>query len=173
MYAIPMGQEVTSTAIQLARAISVIANGGFLVKPRVLKEITNAGGGTIKSFQNAPPRRIISGDTAAAMRDILGGVIENGTGKKAKVAGYDAGGKTGTAQKVDPGGVYSHDKFVASFIGFAPKTNPRLAIVVSIDEPHPVYFGGDVAAPVFGKVAEVSLKYLNTEEPACVFEVER
>ena len=90
------------------------------------------------------------------------GVVERGTGKKAKVEDVTTGGKTGTAQKVEPGGVYSHDRFVASFIGFAPVGKPVLSVVVCVDEPRPVYYGGDVAAPVFKNVVEESLKYLNS-----------
>lgn len=168
MLAIPMGQEVTTTTIQLARAIAVIANGGFLVKPRITDRVVDSAGERIRSFPSAPPKRAISAETAAQMRELLAGVVENGTGKKAKVDGYRAGGKTGTAQKVEPGGRFSHEKFVASFIGFAPVENPRLAIAVCVDEPRVVIFGGDVAAPVFSKVAEASLKYLNTKEPAYV-----
>ncbi len=165
MLAIPMGQEVTTTAIQLARAISVIANGGLLITPRVVREVVDTRGETIKSFKMPEPKRVISGETAAQVRELLRGVIDEGTGKKAKVDGYSAGGKTGTAQKVESGGIYSHDRFIASFIGFAPAEDPRIAIVVCVDEPRPVYYGGDVAAPVFGRVAEETLKYLNTKEP--------
>ena len=91
------------------------------------------------------------------------GVVTSGTGKKAKIEEYNAGGKTGTAQKVEPSGVYSHDRFVGSFIGFAPVENPLLAVAVCVDEPHPVSYGGDVAAPVFKNVVGDSLKYLNAK----------
>ena len=94
------------------------------------------------------------------------GVVESGTGRKAKMEEFTAGGKTGTAQKVEPSGVYSHNRFIASFIGFAPAAKPALAVVVCVDEPYPVYFGGDVAAPVFKNVMDQSLKYLNIEEKA-------
>lgn len=164
MLAIPMGQEVTTTAIQLARAISVIADNGFLVKPHVVKKIVDEDGEVIKEFPPEISRKAISPKTAARMRGLLMGVIEEGTGKKAKIDDYTAGGKTGTAQKVEPGGVYSHNKFVASFIGFAPVGRPVLAVVVCVDEPHPVYFGGDVSAPVFKNVVDESLKYLNVRE---------
>ena len=163
MLAIPMGQEVTTTAIQLARAISVIADNGFLVKPRVVKSIIDEEGEVIKEFPPEVTRKVISPKTAAKMRGVLMGVVELGTGKKAKIEEFTAGGKTGTAQKVDPGGTYSHSRFMASFIGFAPVAKPVLAVVVCIDEPHPVYFGGDVAAPVFKNVVDQSLKYLNIE----------
>ena len=164
MYAIPMGQEVTSTAIQLARAISVIADNGFLVKPRIVRQIVDDDGEIIKEFPPQVTRKVISPETAAKMRGLLMGVVESGTGQKAKMEEFSAGGKTGTAQKVDPGGTYSHSRFMASFIGFAPVSKPVLAVAVCIDEPHPVYFGGDVAAPVFKNVVDQSLKYLNIEE---------
>ncbi len=164
MLAIPMGQEVTTTAIQLARAISVIADNGFLVKPRVVNRIIDEDGEVIKEFAPQVTRKAISPETAAKMRGLLMGAVESGTGKKARIEDFRVGGKTGTAQKVEPGGVYSHDRFIASFIGFAPVARPILAIVVCVDEPRPVHFGGDVAAPVFKNVVDQSLKYLNVKE---------
>lgn len=161
MYAIPMGQEVTTTAIQLACAVSVIADNGFLVKPRIVKEVLDGRGRLIKEFPPKVVRKVISPKTAAKMRGLLKGVVDSGTGKKARIEEYYAGGKTGTAQKVEPGGVYSHERFIASFIGFAPVERPRLSIVVCVDEPQPVYYGGDVAAPIFRNVMDESLKYLN------------
>ncbi len=160
MYAIPMGQEVTTTVMQLASAISVIADNGYLVRPRVVKEILDSDGQIIKEFGPTVRRKVISTDTVFKMRRILMGVVKTGTGKKAGIEDYNVGGKTGTAQKVEPSGVYSHDRFMASFIGFAPVENPRLAVAVCVDEPHPVYYGGDVAAPVFKNVVDDSLKYL-------------
>jgi len=162
MLAIPMGQEVTTTAMQLACAISAIANDGVVVRPHILKEIVDENGQVIKEFPPKAIRRAISPQTAAKVRSILMGVVETGTGKKAKIEDYNVGGKTGTAQKVE-GGVYSHDRFIASFIGFAPVEKPILAVVVCVDEPHPVYYGGDVAAPVFKNVVDESLKYLNAK----------
>lgn len=163
MRAIPMGQEVTATAMQLACAISVIADNGFSVRPRIVKDILDANGRVIKEFPPAVVRKVISPQTALKMRGVLMGVVQTGTGKKAKVEEYDVGGKTGTAQKVEPGGVYSHNRFVASFIGFAPVEKPVLSVVVCVDEPHPVYYGGDVAAPVFKNVVDESLKYINAK----------
>jgi len=95
---------------------------------------------------------------------MLTGVVEEGTGKMAQIAGLTCAGKTGTAQKLDPNGRYSHDKFVASFIGFAPAEDPVVTIAVSIDEPHPAYFGGVVAAPVFKSVAAEAARYLKTKQ---------
>ena len=163
MYAIPMGQEVTTTAIQLARAIAIIANNGYMVKPRVVKYIADEDGHPLKEFPVKTPQKVISAETATRMRGILMGVVKTGTGKKAAIEDYDVGGKTGTAQKVEPGGVYSHDRFMASFIGFAPVEKPVLSVVVCVDEPRPVYYGGDVAAPVFKNVVDESLKYLNAK----------
>lgn len=163
MLAIPMGQEVTTTTMQLVCAISVIANNGFLVKPRAVKMVMSSNGQPVKEFPPKVLRRVISRETALKMRNILMGVVETGTGKKARIEEYNAGGKTGTAQKAEPGGAYSHDRFIASFIGFAPVERPVLAIAVCVDEPRPVYYGGDVAAPVFKNVADESLKYLNNK----------
>ncbi|MCX5680576.1 MAG: penicillin-binding transpeptidase domain-containing protein [Candidatus Omnitrophica bacterium] len=163
MYAIPMGQEVTTTALQLACAISVIADNGYRVRPRVVKEITDPAGKVIKEFPVNVPNRVISTDTVLKMRGVLQGVVDSGTGKKAKMEDYEAGGKTGTAQKVEQG-LYSHNRFIGSFIGFAPVEKPILAVVICLDEPHPVYYGGDVAAPVFRNVVNDSLRYLSSKD---------
>lgn len=163
MLAIPMGHEVTTTVAQLACAISVIANDGLLVKPRIVKEIVDDDGRVIKEFPSRTERRVISADTAIKMRAILMGAVQTGTGKKAKIEEYNVGGKTGTAQKIEPNGTYSHSKYVGSFIGFAPVERPLLAVAVCIDESRVVYFGGDVAAPVFRTVVDESLKYMNAK----------
>jgi cell division protein FtsI/penicillin-binding protein 2 len=160
---IPMGQEIGVTALQLANAISVIANGGQLMRPYIVKEIKDKYGETIKEFSGQMIRRVISQETAQRMKTILTGVIENGTGKLAKISGFSAAGKTGTGQKLEPNGRYSHNKFIASFIGFAPVEDPLIAIAVVVDEPHPYYFGGVVAAPVFKNVASDVLRYLKAK----------
>ncbi|MFH0917842.1 MAG: penicillin-binding transpeptidase domain-containing protein [Candidatus Omnitrophota bacterium] len=157
---IPMGQEVGVTTLQLAGAISVIANGGQLMKPYIIDSVRDNQGRIIKQNKPVLIRKVISVDTAMRIKKILTGVIEEGTGKLAKVLGFSAAGKTGTAQKLEPNGTYSHNKFVASFIGFAPAEDPLLTIVVTVDEPHPYYFGGVVAAPVFQKVASDVIRYL-------------
>lgn len=162
--AIPIGHEVGVTALQLACAYSVIANGGKLMKPYIVKSIKDKFGQVIKSFSPVVTAQVISADTSARMRKILTGVIEEGTGKMAKMEGFSAAGKTGTAQKIEPGGKYSHNKFIGSFIGFAPAEEPLITIVVTIDEPRPYYYGGVVAAPVFQKVAADVLKYLRTKQ---------
>jgi len=162
--AIPIGQEICVTALQLVSAISVIANGGQLMKPYIIKEIRDKYGETIKKFSPIMIRKAISLDTAARAKKILTGVIEQGTGKLAKIEGFSAAGKTGTAQKLEPSGAYSHDKFMASFIGFAPAEDPLIAIAVIVDEPRPYYFGGVVAAPVFKNVASDVLRYLKMKK---------
>ena len=162
--AVPMGQEVGVTALQLVCAISVIANGGSYFKPYILKRIKDKYDETIEEFKPVCLRRVISDEASARLRKILAGVVENGTGQMAKSKDYQFAGKTGTAQKIDHNGGYSHSTFYASFIGFAPAENSKLAIAVVVDEPHPYYYGGVVSAPVFKEVAEKSLKYLESEE---------
>jgi len=162
--AIPIGQEVGVTALQLAAALSAIANGGQLMKPYVIEEIRDKQGVVIKRNTPVLIRKVISADTAARVTKMLTGVIEEGTGKMAQIPGLTSAGKTGTAQKLESDGAYSHDKFVASFIGFAPAEEPVVTIIVSIDEPRPYYFGGVVAAPVFKNVAADVVRYLKTKQ---------
>jgi len=162
--AIPIGQEVGVTALQLASAISVIANGGQLMRPYIVDSIRDKQGNIIKENKPVLVRKVVSLDTASRIRKILTGVIEEGTGRLAKVLGFSAAGKTGTAQKLEPNGAYSHNKFLATFVGFAPAEDPLFAIVVIVDEPRPVYFGGVVAAPVFKAVAGDAIRYLKSNE---------
>ncbi len=162
--AVPMGQEVGVTSIQLACAIAVIANGGVLVKPHVVAEVRDTFGELIKAFDHQPVRRVISESTAGRMRKILQSVVVEGTGRLAKVPGYSSAGKTGTAQKLEPGGGYSHNKFMGSFIGFAPVDDPAIVVAVTLDEPHPVYYGGVVSAPVFSNVTGDVLRYLKVAQ---------
>ena len=168
--AVPMGQEVGATALQLASAISAIANGGQLMKPYVVREVRDRYTESIKIFSPILVSKVMSLDTAARVRKILIGAVEEGTGKLARIEGISVAGKTGTAQKLEPNGAYSHNKFVASFIGFAPAEDPKIAIAIVIDEPHPYYFGGVVSAPVFKNVASDVLKYLKTKEPLMLSE---
>jgi len=162
--AVPIGQEVGVTALQLVSAISVIANGGQLMKPYIIDSVRDKEGRIIKQNKPVLIRKVISVDTAMRIKKILTGVVEEGTGKMARVSGFSAAGKTGTAQKLEPNGAYSHRKFIATFIGFAPAEDPLLAIVVTVDEPYPYYFGGVVAAPVFQKVAGDAIRYIKGNE---------
>jgi len=151
--AIPIGHEVAVTALQLVCAVSAIANDGVYMQPFVVKYIRDQQGELIKEFKQEEIARVISPSTARRVKAILAGVVDHGTGQRAKMADIIAAGKTGTAQKVIDG-EYSHNKFYASFIGFAPVEDPQIAMVVVFDEPHPSHYGGTVAAPVFKKITE-------------------
>ncbi|MEK7269113.1 MAG: penicillin-binding protein 2 [Nitrospirota bacterium] len=158
---IAIGQEIGVTPLQLITAVSVIANGGWLMKPYVVSEIRDGGGQVV--FQAVPQvrRRPISPETAQALTGILESAVLRGTGSRSAIPSYRVAGKTGTAQKVDPEtGVYSPTLFVGSFAGYVPADDPRLAILVVIDEPQAESWGGVVAAPVFRRVAEQALPYL-------------
>jgi cell division protein FtsI (penicillin-binding protein 3) len=158
--AVPIGQEVCVTALQLARAIAAIANNGVLMQPYAVRAVIDRQGEVIKEFGPREVRRVITPETAATMCEILTWVVEKGTGRMAQSPSVRLAGKTGTAQKVEPNGTYSHSKFMASFIGFGPADDPKIAVAVIVDEPHPYYYGGVVSAPVFKAVAEDVLKYL-------------
>jgi cell division protein FtsI (penicillin-binding protein 3) len=161
---ISMGQEVGVTPIQLVTAVSAIANGGLLYKPHVVLELRR--GDQILPAENAPgaaePRRVIRPETAATLRRLMEGVVLNGTGTLAHLDGWTAAGKTGSAQKIDPAtGRYSRTQLIASFSGFAPINNPAITILVSLDSPVGPHEGGQVAAPVFRRIAEQILPYLD------------
>jgi cell division protein FtsI (penicillin-binding protein 3) len=156
-----MGQEIMVTPLQMATAYSVLANGGMLVKPHVVRELRSPDG-TVTFQAKLETRRALKPETAAALRNMLEGVTLHGTARKAQLGGYTAAGKTGTAQKVDPKThTYSATKFIGSFVGFAPVKNPAVVIVVVIDEPQGSYHGGDIAAPVFREIAEQILPDLS------------
>lgn len=158
-----MGQEVGVTPLQMINAVSAIANGGLLYRPRVVLALER--GGSQAEQEQEPqlePRRVVRETTAAAMRAMLEGVVLNGTGTKAQLDGYTSAGKTGTAQKIDPAtGRYSATQLIASFVGFAPINNPAVTILVQLDSPAGLHEGGSVAAPVFKRIAEQALSYLN------------
>ncbi len=158
---VSLGQEISVTPIQLITAMSAIANGGFLLKPRVVKGIYK-NGKPVKLFKPEIVRRVISRDTSRMMTAMLGKVVKKGTGKKARLNGYSVVGKTGTAQKFDKKEkTYSKSKYVASFAGYFPAEDPQLAILVMVDEPKTTFWGGAVAAPVFREIARQSARYLS------------
>lgn len=160
-YALPMGQEIQVTSLQLAQAISMIANGGYLVKPHVMDRIEDVHGVTLKKESPSREGPELEAPVLEVLKEILWRVTEEGTGKNARVKGIPLAGKTGTAQKIlENGRGYSHSNFVGSFIGFAPADRPLLAMVVVIDDPRPLYYGGTVAAPVFSEVVEAALAHL-------------
>ncbi len=161
---ISMGQEVGVTPVQLISAVSAIANGGMLCKPHVVAELRR--GERVLPMEGpltpAEPKRVIRPETAATLRRLMEGVILNGTGKLAHLDGWTAAGKTGSAQKIDPAtGRYSRTQLIASFTGFAPINNPAVSILVSLDSPIGLHEGGMVAAPVFKRIAEQVLPYLD------------
>ena len=161
--AIPIGQEVAVTTLQLVCAISSIANNGLYVKPFIVKCMRDKKGELIKEFHSTVIKRVISKDTAERIKDILTRVVEEGTGRRSRIEGLKVAGKTGTAQKfID--GRYSHNKFFASFVGFAPVDDPVIAVAVVVDEPRGSDYGGTVSAPIFKNVIENSLKYLETSK---------
>jgi cell division protein FtsI (penicillin-binding protein 3) len=149
-----MGQEIGVTPVQMVAAFGTLANDGLRIAPHLIREIRNSAGAVVYTAQ-PEQHRVVSPATAVALRGMLEGVTLNGTAKKAQLDGYSAAGKTGTAQKIDPKTrAYSSTKFVGSFVGFAPVSNPQVVIIVVIDEPAGAYHGGDVAAPVFREIAE-------------------
>jgi cell division protein FtsI (penicillin-binding protein 3) len=156
------GQGVSVSALQLAVAVSAVANNGLMMKPYLAQKITDSEGHTIQSIEPTPLRRVISAENASRLtRMMMRTVEEGGTGVQAAVMGYDVAGKTGTAQKADPaGGGYAADKYMASFVGFAPAKHPAIAVLVAIDEPQKEHYGGVVAAPVFSRIVREALKYL-------------
>jgi len=146
----------------LIMAISAIANRGTLMKPMLVKEIIDSAQKKIKIFKPKPVRQVVSVDTALTMTKILEQVVNDGTGTRAKLAGYQAAGKTGTSQKFDfSTGKYSKDKYCSWFVGYVPTDNPKLSILVLLDEPKGSYYGGTVAAPVFQEIASKVLPYLS------------
>jgi cell division protein FtsI (penicillin-binding protein 3) len=156
-----LGQELSVTPLQIATAFAAVANGGNLVRPHVVRALRAQDESVQRVVAPVVIRRVISPETARTMLTMLRGAVEEGTGKEAALAEYAVAGKTGTAQKVDPAtGRYSHQKVVASFVGAVPAEAPRLVILVMIDEPETLRWGGSIAAPAFREIARDVLKYL-------------
>jgi len=156
---IAIGQEVSVTPVQIISAISAIANGGTLYRPRVVEDIHGGSSAAPRSAEQ--PQEATDAKTAATLRDMMESVILEGTGKPAKLNGYTAAGKSGTAQKIDPAtGRYSPNQYVASFVGFAPVNTPVVTILVVLDSPVGLHYGGDVGGPVFKRISEQVLAYL-------------
>jgi cell division protein FtsI (penicillin-binding protein 3) len=155
------GQGISATPLQMVMAYAAVANGGFLMRPYVAQRITGPQGEVLLANQPHVVRRVISEKTARTLAAMLKEVTtEGGTGTMASVEGFDVAGKTGTAQKADPvHGGYSK-KRVASFVGFVPADEPRLVLMVMVDEPEASAYGGVVAAPAFGNIARGALRHL-------------
>jgi cell division protein FtsI (penicillin-binding protein 3) len=159
---IAFGQGVSVSALQLIAAVSAVANKGILMKPYAVQAITDYHGRLIKSFAPKIVRRAISEKTAGTLTRIMQTVVtQGGTGVNAALDGYSACGKTGTAQKIDENGRYSNEKFIASFVGFAPIEAPKIAVLVVVDEPQKEHYGSEVAAPAFKTIAQKTLDYMN------------
>jgi cell division protein FtsI (penicillin-binding protein 3) len=162
--AISMGQEIGVTPMQLVTAVSAIANGGLLYKPHVVSQLRRGDKVLPEEgpLTTAEPKRVVRPETAATLRQLMEGVVLHGTGPLAHLDGWTSAGKTGTAQKIDPTtGRYSPTQYIASFTGFTPINNPAVTILVSLDSPVGLHEGGDVAAPVFKRIAEQVLPYLD------------
>lgn len=159
------GQGMTSTSLQLANALASIANGGKLMKPYVVKAVKDESGKIIKEYHPHLIRRVVSPKTAKTVARILEGVVSNrGTAPDAAIEGYRVAGKTSTAQKVNPTTRrYSDKNYVAIFMGFVPVNHPKLVILVMVDEPQGVIYGGDVAGPVFKEVGQWTLNRLRIQ----------
>jgi cell division protein FtsI (penicillin-binding protein 3) len=156
------GQGLSVTTVQLAAAMSAIANGGKLLEPILVKRVTTSGGDVVREGTMHVRREAAPAHVTKLMAEMLTAVTEEGgTGVEAAVPGFRVAGKTATAQKVDPAtGKYSPDHFTASFVGFVPAEKPRLVIAVVLDEPMIGHYGGDLAGPIFRRVAEATLRYL-------------
>jgi cell division protein FtsI (penicillin-binding protein 3)/stage V sporulation protein D (sporulation-specific penicillin-binding protein) len=164
---IPMGQEVAVTPLQTITALSAIANGGHLMMPQIVHDITDSTGQVIASFPPTEIRQVVSAETAHEVTNALIGVVSpRGTAALAKVSGFVAAGKTGTAEKIDPKGGYLPGKYIVSFCGFLPADNPAFVCLVMLDDaqtkPDQDY-GGMVAAPVFSRIGEKVARYMNLE----------
>lgn len=176
--AISMGQEIGVSALQLVSMISTIANDGVYNAPRLVAGAVQGQSSAVMrrvEFHPVDEHRIISTLTAAQMKKMLEAVVLYGTGKRAILNGYTSAGKTGTAQKIDPAtGTYSHSQYIASFAGFAPINSPAISVAVILDSPRGVsHEGGVTAAPVFAKIAQELLEYLNVPHDAPVLDRKR
>lgn len=157
---ISFGQEISVTAIQLLQTINIIANRGLITTPKIVKKILISS----DEIRERPShfKRVLSKESTSALIGILEKVVEQGTGTSAQIKGYKIAGKTGTAQKFDPMiGAYSPTLHTSSFVGFVPVDKPAFSMVVVIDEPKGQYYGGEIAAPLFQKIAQRLLLYLS------------
>jgi cell division protein FtsI (penicillin-binding protein 3) len=157
---VPIGQGIAVTPMQMASAYAAIANGGVWTRPHLVDRV---GDGLAKPVLR---RRIVTRWIARELTSMLQNVVFDGTGTLAQIPGYHVAGKTGTAAKPDPRGGYSTSKYVASFVGFAPATRPRVVVLVTVDEPQGAIWGGVVAAPAFKEIAQQTLQYLSAPPDA-------
>jgi cell division protein FtsI (penicillin-binding protein 3) len=151
---VPIGQGIAVTPLQMVAAYGAIANDGVWIEPHLVDRVAG------QERTKPKTRRVISEQTAAQLTRMLRGVVEQGSGVTAQIDGYRVAGKTGTAAKPDPAGGYSTSRYVASFVGFAPASNPQIVVLVTVDEPKGAIWGGTVAAPAFAEIGQFALEYL-------------
>lgn len=160
------GYELAATALQIVNAYATVANGGVMMKPFVVQQVLDNDGEEIQTYQPQSIRRVITAETAAQLTAAFVGVVENGTGKSARVQNLHIAGKTGTAQQLVDG-KYSKKNYTASFVGFFPAEQPEIAMIVMLDRPRNGYYGGAVSAPIFQRIARriVSASLITPPEP--------
>src|SRR5499427_4002196 len=157
-----IGQEISVTSIQMVSAFSAIANGGRLMRPHIVRAVVDGQGRSVRTFEPRVVRQVITPETARVLTRMMTAVVRDGTGHNAAIPGYEVAGKTGTAQKLDPGTRrYSRAPGVLSFVGFVPADDPRLAMLVMLDEPKNEKWGSEAAAPMFSAIGREALRYMN------------
>jgi cell division protein FtsI (penicillin-binding protein 3) len=157
-----IGQEISVTALQMVASFAAVANGGRLMQPQIVRAVLDEQGREARSFEPKAVRQVISPETARVLTGMMTKVVSEGTGHNAAIAGFEVAGKTGTAQKLEPGTRrYSRAPGVLSFVGFAPADDPRLAMVVLLDEPKNEKWGSEAAAPIFAAIGAEALRYLH------------
>ena len=153
------GQSFQLSPIRLLPSVSSIINGGKQIIPHFGVRIESADKRNVRELDYTMDKQVVSSETSKTMRDILETVVSQGSGKKAAVAGYEVGAKTGTSEKLPR----SSNKYIASTLGFAPAKNPKILSIVLIDEPEGIYYGGSIAAPVISELLEDALPYLGVK----------
>jgi cell division protein FtsI/penicillin-binding protein 2 len=162
---VAIGQSIAVTPIQLLTAIAAIANDGVLLRPYIVRELRNSDGSTLSQATTEAVRQVITAKTAKDLTIMLERVVSQGGGTQAAVKGYRFAGKTGTAEKLKLNGSgYEKDHYIASFAGFGPVEAPQLAALVVIDDPDGIYYGGQVAAPVFREIMTQVMFYLTLKQ---------
>ena len=161
---VPFGQGIMVTPLQMVNALNAIANGGKLLHPHIVSEIQDSSGQMIKKTYPMEVRQVLTPHIAKQMTEILVGVVEEGSGRRARVEGYRVAGKTGTAQKAEKGGKGYLGREIMSFMGFLPADNPMVSIIVMLDEPTGERFSGRIVGPAFQKIATQTMQYLKQTE---------
>ncbi len=165
-----IGQSIAVTPLQLATAMSAIANDGVLQKPHIVKRILNPDGSVYQETKPETVRRVLESEVDKTLVGLLEQVVSSGGGRKAAVQGYRVAGKTGTAQKIrEDGAGYMEGRYIASFCGFAPVDDPKFVVLVLIDDPSGTFYGGQIAAPVAGRIFSQLMRYARIEPSADAF----